>query len=282
MKGIKSRFAASIFIFLAFALLHTSCLKMPHTMPVMQDRTTGWEPHVIYNEDYYLLKDENAPLFNSFLFAKSKITAKNPYYVNIEDDSAVIMEDALKEAFGSEFINIGSTEPIIVQRKLCTLRLYVGGETCVIIDTADGRVIQCIDTRIQEQFQKTTIKELAEGFASIDTKMIELTDKQVRELEKCSRGFSENDIPKYFAEEQECPLDVSGAFEVSSRILYKVYPSGRWEYIGDGEYVIYDASASDSWLIIGDEFMLMLDKNTGEKKFFSVHRDGFLDQSVGR
>lgn len=153
--------------------------------------------------------------------------------------------------------------------------LLFGGETFSIIDNNTGRIVQCVDTRIQEQ---CAIKD-TEGYVYITVNLVDLTDNEVKQLSTFARGFSDEKMPKPFASSQDCPLDVMKAFEVSSKNLYKLYSYGKWEYIGDGQYIIYYAEASNSWLVIGKRFTMLLDKNTGEKIFFSVVKDGFTDLS---
>ncbi len=278
----KKILKCSIIALILFSLF-TACLKIGHQTPVMIDRTIGWEPKVLYTDLYdLLLLDTNDPFFQSFLFAGSEITTINPVYINTSDDISVIMEYALKVAFGENYIDNGNAIPETKQFEnhtdIFTIELLLGGETCVIIDSANGRVIQCIDTRIQKQFQLTTNKVLKKGLALITSDLSALSKQEVELLSRYSSGFS--DIPQYFVDAQECPIDAVKAFEAASAILYKAIPSGRWEYLGDGDYVVYDAYRSNSWLIIGNEFTLLLDKETGKKEFFSIWKDGFSDQSI--
>lgn len=282
MNRIKRTMIYSIFV-LAFFMAFSSCINESQKTPVLADRTIGWEPKVLYTDLYDLLIDTNDPFFQSFLFEGSKITSENPVYIDTSDDISVIMECALKAAFDESYIDNGSETPVIKRRDnyldYYTIELLLGGETCVMIDSATGRVVQCIDTRIQNQFRSTTEEMLKKGLAYITSDLAVLSEQEVEQLSRYSNDFSETHIPHYFIDKQKCPVDAVEAFEATSTILCNAYSSGRWKHIGDGEYVIYDADNSNSWLIIGKNFTLLLDKDTGEKKFFSVWKEGFLDQS---
>lgn len=251
-----------------------------HQEPELEDRSIGWTPIVLFQDTYNLLRDAEDPFFNSFLFAGNHITADQPLFVNMKDKEDSILTDALKTAFPYEYIDNGSKDTEVFPWKVKHIALYTGGETCAIIDTTDGRIVQCIDTRIQKQFSDPDYKLLRSGLVHITVDLAELSQNEVKELSSYTHGFSDAEMPKPFADPEDCPLDVKKAFEISSNNLYELYPSGRWEYIGDGQYVIYDAQNSDNWLIYNKYFIMLLNKSTGEKSFFSLKQEGFADLSV--
>lgn len=255
--------------------LFTGCtLDGPHEDPSLVDRSVGWEPSVMYRDAFDSLKDTNSPFYRSFLFAGSEISKGHPQYVNMEDEASVILETALKAAFHDRYIDRGSTKVQTLSRESCHVAVYLGGETAAFIDTKNGRIVQCTDIKIQ-----THVSIDSNGMAHIAVDLAKLTDDEAKELSTYIRGFSDENMPTPFADPRDCPLDVTKAFEVSSKNLYKLYSSGRWKYIGDGPYTVYNIEVSNSWLIIGKYFTLLLDKNTGEKKFFSVVKEGFEDLS---
>ena len=257
------------------------CLGSLHTPPKMVDRTVGWSPSVVYSDSYELFwKTADDPFFQSYFFDGSSISIDIPVYVDLGDDPAVVMEKALSEAFPNDYIDIGTEQPFVKKKQQQTIVLYIGGETCVIVDSADGRVVQCIDRRIQKQFTDSTYEDFKKGFAIIKTDLTRLKASEVTVLDQYASGFSETIVPKRFAEQQACPLMAEQAFEAASKVLYKAVSSGQWKHLGDGAYIVYDAEASDCWLIVGKRFTLLLNKDTGEKAFFSVHMDGVSDRSV--
>lgn len=269
-------FRCMLTVFLVCILLLAGCSLdlLPYEEPSFVDRSVGWKPSVKYKDHFDLLKGEKYELFYySFLFEGSDISKDNPQYVDTEEGDSAILEKGLRAAFHDRYIDCGSAR-IKKFKGYTHYVMYYGGQTAVVIDTKDGRIVQCVDTRIQKQIELT-----ASEIIHITVDLANLTDDEVEVLSSYANGFSDYMMPKPFADPKECPLDAETAFVVSSKNLYKLYSSGRWKHLGDGPYVIYDAEASNSWLIIGKWFTMLLDKDTGEKKFFSVWKDGFEDLS---
>ena len=258
---------------LAFFL--AGCMKPLHQEPYFENRSAGWKPSVLFRDSYNIVRETDDPFYQSFIFSGSDISKNSPKYIDLEDDAYTIMERALKEAFHDRYIDCGSMGIRVKSNEAYHVLLLSGGETFAIIDKKTGMIVQCVDTRIQEQ---CAVRDL-DGYVYVTVDLAKLSDDEVNQLSTFARGFSEEKMPNPFVSPKDCPLNATKAFEITSKNLYALYSYGKWEYIGDGQYIIYDAESSNSWLIIGKYFTMLLDKDIGEIKFFSVVKDGFEDNS---
>lgn len=260
-------------VLLSFCL--AGCMKPPHQEPYLENRSAGWKPSVLFRDSYNIVRETDDPFYQSFIFSGSDISKSSPKYLDLEEDTSTIMERALKEAFHDRYIDCGSMVVRVKSNEAYHVLLLSGGETFAIIDKKTGMIVQCVDTRIQEQ---CAVRDL-DGYVYVTVDLAKLSDDEVKQLSTFARGFSDEEMPQPFVSPKDCPLNATKAFEITSKNLYALYSYGKWEYIGDGQYIIYDAESSNSWLIIGKYFTMLLDKDTGEKKFFSVVKDGFEDKS---
>ena len=273
---LKRRYLyVSFFTVLFCCLQFIGCtLDPPHEEPSLVDRSVGWEPSVMYHGIVNLLRETDSSFYHSFFFAGSDISMEYPQYVNLKDNASVILETALKSAFHDRYINRGSQKVRMKAWDYYHVAVYLGGETAAVIDTKDGRIVQCVDTRIQPHFSLDS-----DEIAYITVDLAKLKDDEVKEASTYIVGFSDENMPTPFTDPEDCPLDVTKAFEVSSGNIYMLYSSGRWKHVGDGQYIIYDAEVSNSWLIVGKYFTMLLDKTTGENKFFSPGKNSLDDLS---
>lgn len=254
--------------------LYVIFINPPHKKSIMIDRTVGWTEGVEFESNVLLrFKEFGDPFYGSFLFENSRIRDIEPIFLNVSDDPAVSMETALRAAFEDDYIDIGSETPCVIcdDNRQPSVMFLIGGETCVIAEMQYGRVYQCIDTRIQKAFGGTTSEQLRLLTVQFSVDLAALTRNEVEQLAQCVTTLSDKYIPADFAEDEDCPLSAERAFEVSSDILTNSIAGGQWSYLGDGEYLVYDAPLSDCWVLIGRQFALMLDKQTGEKVFLNIH-----------
>ncbi|MBQ7278791.1 MAG: hypothetical protein IJR17_06305 [Clostridia bacterium] len=271
-RGNLKKFVA---VLLVVHCLAGCTMSFPRHKPYLEDRSNGWNASVLFRDWYCLIRIADDPFFQSFVFSGSDISESLPKYVDIRDDASTIMETALKEAFHDRYIDCGTMPIQLELHETHHILLLNGGVTFAIIDTRDGRIVQCVDTRIQEQI---TLMSL-DGYIYFTVDLATLTEDEAKQLSAFASSLSAKDMPRPFTDSKDCPLDAEKAFEVSSKNLYNLYTYGRWKHIGDGKYVIYNAEPSNSWLIVGKRFTMLLNKDTGEVMFFSVMKDGFKDLS---
>lgn len=259
---MKKRF---IVIFVMVFLL-AACDIVLHGAPEMVDRTVGWTPSVIDSE-ILPVRDlsKNDPVFYSFLFADSQISKDTPVFVDQSMDAESILEYALKEAFHDKFIDIGTGKAERLNERGWNNVLYVGGETCVIVEPKTGRIIQCIDKRIQTAFQNIDDWLLRNGSARVTVDLTLLSPDDLRIYTSFARNVADATLPVFFF--TEGTTDVYEVYEAAKNILYKRYPSGVLSSMGK-EWKIYNAEEPNCWLIVSDQIILMLDKDTGERLLF--------------
>ena len=265
---MKKRFMAiSLMVFLLVA-----CDFVPYGAPEMVDRTVGWAPSVI---DYEILQirrlSENDPVFYSFLFADSQISKDTPIFVDQSKDAASILEYALKEAFQDKFIDIGTRKAKRHYEPGWNCVLYVGGGTCVIVEPETGRIIQCIDKRIQTAFQVTDDDDFREGFARVSLDLALLSKDELRIYTSFARNIADATLPDSFF--VEGTTNVYEVYEATKSILYQRYSYGVLSSMGK-EWKIYNAKKSNCWLIVSNKIILMLDKDTGERLLFVTFLNG--------
>ncbi len=273
---MKKRFMAiSLMVFLLVA-----CDIVPYGAPEMVDRTVGWISSVI---DYEFLPisslSENDPVFYSSLFADSQISKDTPIFVDQSKDAASILEYALKEAFQDKFIDIGTRKAKRHYEPGWNCVLYVGGGTCVIVEPETGRIIQCIDKRIQTAFQVTDDDDFREGFARVSLDLALLSKDELRIYTSFARNIDDPTLPdSFFA---EGTTSVNEVFEATKSILYQRYSYGVLSSMGK-EWKIYNAKKSNCWLIVSNKIILMLDKDTGEPLLFVTFLNGKCKDLSGR
>lgn len=252
-------------IFLLILLL-VACDKVPYGAPALVDRTVGWTPSVIDQEILQIRGlSVDDPVFHSFLFADSQIGADSPVFVDLNTDASSVMEFALKEAFQEKYIDIGTGKAEKRREQGWNYVIFVGGETCVIVEPETGRVVQCIDTRIQEAFQNTTVGHFLEGSARVTVDLALLSPDDLRIYTTFARNIVDATLPdSFFA---DGTADVNDVYEAAKDILYQRYSSGVLSSMGK-EWKLYNAENPNCWLIVSDKIILMLDKDTGEPLLF--------------
>lgn len=265
---MKKRFTA----ILVMAVLLVACDFVPYGPPKIADRTVDYTPSVI---DYEILQirslTEDDPVFYSFLFADSQISKDTPIFVDQSWDAASILEYALKEAFQDQYVDTGTGKAERYHEPGWNYVLYVGGGTCVIVAPETGRIIQCIDKRIQTVFQDTADSDLREGSARVTLDLASLSKDELRIYTSFARNIDDPTLPNSFF--AEGTTNVNEVFEATKSILYQRYSSGILSSMGK-EWKMYHAEKSNCWLIVSNKIILMLDKDTGEPLLFVTFLNG--------
>lgn len=249
-----------LFAIIVVLLLSACMTKAPK--PYFTDRTNGWEPSFDFEgfaDGGTLQETDYAPVFYCFLFHGSHLT----YEVALPDfdmEPERIMEYGLKLAFGDRYIDIGEEEISIIDHVRNGLRIYAAGSTRVFFDTKHIAILQCIDARLQPQFAGTKSTE-TKGVFSYHIDFAQLT---VEEIQICKQYL----VPTMYVvthrlKQTDLPLTQEKAYQVSVNDIYNRYGDEPGA-IGGGEYKMYDCEKSNSWLICGERFTQMLDKDTGE------------------
>lgn len=253
-------------IAIIFVLLFVFCccsLKL-YGEPAFIDRSVDWNVSVMDWETFYY-RDLSAddPLFQSFLFEDSHISADHPTYISFDMDDCEVMEFALQEAFQNQYINTGTETPEMTELKNSCFIVYTGGETCVIVERGTGRVVQCVDKRIQKRFDVDD--DFLDGSFAAMTDLAQLSEEDLSIYNHFARNIRDATLPSDFYSSPAA--DASEAFEAAKGILYNRYTTGPLTNLGKNWYV-YSAEKSNCWLIVSNNIILMLDKETGKNLLF--------------
>ena len=252
----------SIFVVCMIVFVMLACYtKAPK--PYFTDRTSGWELSFDW-EKYFsvieLKEKDDYPFFYCFLFQDSHLTSE----VALPDSDMSpeqIMEYGLKLAFEDRYIDFGEDEIYISDYEQNGLRVYDAGSTRLILDINTNSIIQCIDARLQRQFEGTRFVE-TKGVIACHIDLSQLTSE---DIQICNEYFTPvMEGGTYHFKQTDLPLTAEKAFEVTAEDIYNRYgdkPGG----VGGGEYKVYDCEKSNCWLICGERFTQMLDKDTGNR-----------------
>ena len=256
---------AIAFLFVIFFTITSfSCIINTAGKPYMVDRTVNWEASLPCNTAFSIDQFTREDFFlYSFVFRGSRITKDSAIILDPNDSPEKILETALKHAFGEQFIDIGSNEVFVAHSG--TKAFITGGETFAMFYRYSGELAQCIDTRIQIQFQGTTYQDFKSGFIRFETDIAKLTSKEIKEFAKVAIGYDDQYDP---TEISVLPVTAEEAYNITANGLYAHHAnkagSARLGGIG-GAFYIYDLKMSDSWAVVGNVFLQVIDKETGER-----------------
>jgi hypothetical protein len=231
--------------------------------PYLVDRSEGWTPSMVFTTQKSVIQfNVNPESFYSMYFSGSELTEETTL-PNPEPSDEELMRYCMELAFGARFIDIGRGE---IQAKQINdqFKIYATDEAAVIVDEERHVLVQCVDTRLQQQFSETTPAQLRNGEFVHKTDIAQLTAEEVRQFYKYNQWtLLGGDL---VVDKCDLPLSASGAFQIAVKGIYERYVNGPGSLgtIG-GAFTVYYVEASNSWLIVGNKyFMQMLDKDTGE------------------
>ncbi len=255
-----------LLLLLTIMVLLSACDVVLYNEPELFNRSSGWEPSVLDFEiiqlSYLSAKD---PVFQSFVFEGSRINDIDSIYIKKYMDITENLTYALNEAFNETYNckEILDAEVITKGNFVFYVGKYNERAVCTIVESKTGKIIQCVDTRIQKILNKTTDKSLRDGTLYIVVDLTKLSNEDLHIYSMYARNINDTSIPKRFINKEDAN-NVQKVYEASKSILYRKYSSGVLSSIGR-KWFIYDAEKSGCWLIVSNKIILMIEKSTGER-----------------
>lgn len=231
--------------------------------PYLVDRSEGWTASVVFRTEVSVIRlEQNPDSFYSMYFSGSELTEETPL-PDPEPADGECMRYCLELAFGERFIDIGAGE---IQTKQIDdrFKIYATDEAAVIIDEESRMLIQCVDKRLQPQFSETSALQMKNGEFVHKTDVAKLSAEEVRQFQAYNQWTLQGG--GFVPEHSDLPLSADSAFQIAVTTVYEKYVNGPGVLgtIG-GAFTVYDAEASNCWLIVGNRFfMQMIEKDTGE------------------
>lgn len=231
--------------------------------PYIVDRSEGWTPSMVFTTQKSVIQfNVNPESFYSMYFSGSELTEETTL-PNPEPSDEELMRYCMELAFGARFIDIGRGE---IQAKQINdqFKIYATDEAAVIVDEERHVLVQCVDTRLQQQFSETTPAQLRNGEFVHKTDVAKLSAEEVRQFQAYNQWTLQGG--GFVPEHSDLPLSADSAFQIAVTTVYEKYVNGPGVLgtIG-GAFTVYDAEASNCWLIVGNRFfMQMIEKDTGE------------------
>ena len=242
-------------------LIITACTVNLSGEPNFVDRSKDWNASIVVTEERDIrLFDSEKESYYSVYFKGSDLSQEVPLPDKIESDEDM-MQYCMNLAFGSRFIDIGSGQ---IQKKTIKdgLYLYCTDEAMVITD--NQMLIQCADIRLQPQFSSTTPSQMKEGVLVYQADLARFSSEELKEYGQYTNWTLMGNSIQY--KDGDLPLSAEGAFNTSVSSVYEKYKNspGAIGTIG-GAFTVYDLTDANCWLIIGNQFMQALDKDTGDQ-----------------
>ena len=263
MRNNKAKKLTSVIVCTILLLFSVACTINLNGEPYLVDRSKDWNVACIVTEEQDIrIFDAERNSFYSVYFKGSELN--NQVYLpdNVKSNEDM-MQYCMSLAFGSRLIDIGNGQ---IQEKEIKdgLHIYCTDDTMVIVDAHNQMLIQCVDIRLQSQFSNTNPSQLKEGVLVYQTDLACLTRDELKQYGQYTNQSLIGDPIHY--QDGELPLTVEGAFHASVSSVYEKYQNspGSIGTIG-GDFRVYDLQNANSWLIIGNKFMQILEKDTGDQ-----------------
>lgn len=263
MRNNKAKKLTSVIVCTILLLFSVACTIILNGEPYLVDRSKDWNASCIITEEHDIrFFDSDKDRYYSVYFKGSELTCQVPLPDKTESD-AELMQSCMILAFDSRFIDIGSGQ-ILKKTVKDGLNIYCTDEALVITDDLNQMLMQCVDVRLQPQFSKTKPSQMKEGVLVYQADLASLTLEELKQYGQFTNWTLIGDPIQY--QHGELPLTVEDAFHASVSSVYEKYKNspGAIGTIG-GAFTVYDLQNANSWLIIGNRFMQVLEKDTGDQ-----------------
>ena len=269
------RVVKALCVFFAILLL-SGCTAKNSVEPYMVDRTEGWVPSVIFSSIFWA-ENANKDLLYSFVFDGSDLKKDEPIEIDRTMDDQWVMERSLQAAFGERYRGIGNGKISVTELKNGII-VYATRKTAVLIEKESSTLLQCIDPRIQTQFESIGVDELRRGNVEVSVDIAKLTGNELALYQRKLVPGIAGDPLNY--RDNDLPLTPRTAFDVSVESIYQKY-AGKAGGLGTvgGAFYIYYAGASKSYMVVNSRFVQVLDITTGQRLFLAGgHKDASSEQ----